>query len=200
MLDTGPTDLTTVGGMAVTRIALAGLAMLVLSACVGATTRAEFEEEIRRRGGGLTTDFVTESLDVVAVEVGASSWTELDVLALNAKPGNRTLATNVRREDRRDFVDTISVANGEITNVTPVQDAGDLPLDDLEIPLDSVALDQIEQLSDEALAVFGQEDGFVDAIGVVRAGDDVTIRIDVESARETATVVFSADGTLRGIE
>ena len=182
------------------RLLLIGVIVLVASGCIGATPRDEFEAEVRARGGGLSNTFLVESLDLIAVDVGGSSWEELDVLSLTAQPGNRTVVAAVRREDRRDFVDTVTVVDGEIRASTPLQDAGDLPLDDIEIPLSTVAIEDIEEISQAALEAFDDPGGFVEAITITRAGDVVTITVDVESDRQTATASFDADGTFRGIE
>lgn len=182
------------------RLLGAVLATVALAGCVGATPRDEFEAEVRARGGGLSNEFITGSLDVMAAEVGATSWTELEVLALSARPGNRSVTANVRNAVRPDFVDTIAVVDGEVASSTPIQDAGDLPLDEVVIPLGGLPLDRVEDLADEALAAFDQPGGYVEALGVVRTGSGVRIDIDVESDRETATVTFSSDGTLEAIE
>lgn len=185
------------------RLVTTGLAVVLLAGCIGATSRADFDEEIRGRGGGLSAAFVTDALDVVAAEVGATSWQELRVLSLRAQPGNRAVTVVVRRVDRPEFVDTVTVRDGELLASVPLQDADELPLDDLVIPLDSVALDRMAEIRAEALAVFadeyGDDDGFVESVTLTRAGSDVALSVDVESARRTATVVFTADGSLREI-
>lgn len=182
------------------RIALAGLAALVIAGCIGATPRDDFEAEVRARGGGLTDTFLTDALEVIAVDIGAAGWEDLQVLSMSASPGNRSVTAVVRDPSQLDFVDTISVREGEIVASTPMQDADDLPLDELVIQLGTVAIDDIERIRTEALTAFGQEDAFVSRITVVRLGTDVVVSVDVESDRRSATATFGAEGDLRGIE
>ncbi len=184
------------------RIVATSLLVVVLAGCIGATPREDFDAEVQARGGGLTAEFLTESLDVVATELGARSWTDLMVLSLRARPGDRSVTVVVRQPQREDFVDTISIRDGEIVAAVPLQDAGDLPLDDLAIDLADVALDRIAEIGAEALAAFGDEGAFVDRVEVTRGGTggDVVLSVDVESDRRTATVRFTADGELEGIE
>ena len=46
------------------------VAAIGLTGCIGATDRSDFDEEVRSRGGGVTVDWIAESMDIVAVSVG----------------------------------------------------------------------------------------------------------------------------------
>lgn len=178
------------------RLLAASIAAIALSACIGATPRADFDAEVRARGGGLTTGFVDASLTAVAGHVGSDDWRDLEVMFLTVTPGSRTITASVRDPGRPDFVDVIVVKDGDVLSTTPVQDAADLPLDDLVVLLGDVAIEPIDRVTSEALAAFDEADGYVTSLSVSRVAGEANIRVDVESARRTATVVFDAAGNL----
>lgn len=181
-------------------VAAIGLAVVALTGCIGTTSRDDFNEEVRARGGGLTSAFVEESLAAVAGEYDVADWRTLSALSLVIQPGGRLATATVRDPGRLDFVDTIVVRDAEVRTTTPLQDAGDLPLEAVSFPLGSVAIVPVEPLAASALEAFGEEDGYVESMTVSRIVDDVTIRVDLESARRTATATFDAGGTLVEID
>lgn len=174
----------------------ASIAAIALTACIGATPRADFDAEVRARGGGLTTGFVDASLTVVASQFGSGDWRDLEVMFLTISPGNRTVTASVRDPRRPDFVDVVAVKDGDVLSTTPVQDAADLPLDDLVVLLSDVAIEPIDRLTSDALAAFDEAEGYVKSLSVSRVAGEASVRVDVESARRTATVIFDAAGNL----
>lgn len=184
----------------IVRRLVAVAAVVALTGCIGATPRDEFDAEVRARGGGLSNSFVTDGLDALAAHAGAAAWQDLDVLFLTVTPGSRSLTASARNPARDDFVDTIVVRDGEVVSSTPVQDADELPLDEIVVPLGAVALDRVEDIVDRALEAFDDPTGFVERLTVSRAQGDVRIVVELESDRVTATATFDADGNLTGIE
>jgi hypothetical protein len=180
----------------VVRLVSAGIAVVALSACIGATPREDFDAEVQARGGGLTGGFVDTSLAAIASDFGATDWRELEVMFLSVMPGNRTVTAAVRDPRRSEFVDTLLVKDGEVLSTTPMQDADKLPLDDLVVLLGTVAIDPIEELTSAALDAFGEVDGFVERLTVSLVAGEPLIQVEVESARRTATVTFDATGDL----
>jgi hypothetical protein len=120
----------------------------------------------------------------------------IEFLTLTLDGTNRVLTVTARRGDRPDFVDSVVVREGEVVSVSPLQDADQLPLDEITIPLGSVPIDRLEELADEALDQFGEDDGFVSTINVALTNGAPTVTFSLESARRTGTAVFGADGTL----
>ncbi|MGI9645562.1 MAG: hypothetical protein ACR2O6_09670 [Ilumatobacteraceae bacterium] len=177
-----------------------GLALVALTGCIGATTRDDFDEEVRARGGGLTSTFVDDSLAAIAAEYDVADWRTLSALSLVIQPGDRLVTATVRDPARLDFVDTKVVVDAEVRSTTPLQDAGDLPLDAITFPLGSVAIVPVEPLATAALDAFGEEGGFVQSMAASLTAGEVTIRVDLESARRTATATFDAEGTLVGLD
>jgi hypothetical protein len=169
---------------------------VALTGCIGATDRSEFDAEVRARGGGLTTEWIDEALALVADEVGAPSAGELEVLTLTITTSSRAVSVQARRGDRPDFVDTVTVVEGEILAVQPMQDADELPLDDLALRVDELPLSDIEALGDRALAEFGEPEAFVDSIRVSIFGGEHRIVVDVESERRTGRIRFDVDGNV----
>lgn len=173
---------------------------IALSGCIGAVDRSEFDAEVRRRGGGVTTDWIIESFDSVAVSVAGTSASDLVLMSFNVNTANRTVTAVARRVDRPDFVDVVIVRQGDVVSTSPMQDADDLPLDDLTVPFTALPMDRIESLTDRALEEFGEVDGFASGILLQAdaAGHYVTVKL--ESARQTADALFALDGTFRELE
>lgn len=173
---------------------------IVLTGCIGAVDRSEFDAEVRARGGGVTTDWIAESFDLVAAEAGATSADQLSVLSVRVDPPIRSTTISARRADRPDFVDVVSVRDGEVVSVSPIQDADNLPLDDITFSLSSVPVEMFEALTDQAIVEFAETDGFVDAITISYDGFAPVIKLEMESARRTANAVFTLDGVFVEIE
>lgn len=167
---------------------------LVISGCIGATDRADFDAEVQARGGGVSTAWIGVAIDAVAAEVGAASASELMVISLDVDPTKRALVVVARRGDEPDFVDTVVVRDGEVVAATPMQDADQLPLDEVMIRVGDLPIDDLEALSDEALEEFGEPDGFVGSILMSLQSGVPTVRIAVESARRTGFVLFDQSG------
>ena len=168
----------------------------VTSGCIGAIDRADFDDEVRARGGGISSQWIDDSVEAAADRLGVVTTDEIELLTLTIDGTNRVVTVSARRGDRPDFVDSVVVSEGEVVAVTPIQDADQLPLDDLTIRLGDLPIDQLERLTDEAVDAFGADDGFVTGIRVALENGEPTLAIDLESSRRTGTAVFAADGTL----
>lgn len=164
------------------------------SGCVGAIDRADFDEEVRRRGGGISAAWVDESLTAAAEALSITSPDDLEFLTLTINGTSRSLTINARRGDRPDFIDSVTVREGEVVAVTPIQDADELPLAALLVDVDETPIDDVETLVDRALAEFDEPDSFVTVISVSLDGTDASTTVQLSSARRTGSVVFDAAG------
>lgn len=176
-------------GLAATLLAIAA------SGCIGATDRADFDAEVRARGGGLTSAWIAEALDLVAGEVSVTPTSELELVTLAINSTDRSVSAQARRGDQNNFVDVVIVKQGEVVAITPVQDADQLPLDDITFTLSQLPLENIETLGDTALREFGEADGFVSRINVSLRDGSPVITVSLVSARRTGKASFTADGT-----
>lgn len=175
--------------------ALAVAFALTASGCIGATDRADFEAEIRNRGGGVSVDWIDDALAVVAREVGTDP-ADLQILSMTIETTHQVMSVNARRGDRPDFVDMVTVSGGEVFSTNPVQNADELPLDDIAIDVTDLPIGDIEAMSDAALAEFGEEDGSVASLSVSIVNSQPDIRMQLESARRTGAARFDLDGRL----
>lgn len=166
-----------------------------VSSCVGAIDRADFDAEVRSRGGGVSSSWIDESLEAAATALGVADPDQLQVLTLSIDAQNRSLTVTARRGDRPEFVDTVAVRETEVIATTPIPDADDLPLDDLTTTLGDLPIDRIEELSDTALESF-DSDAFVTGVIVGTTDGDPTITVSIGSERQTGQVVFDAGGTV----
>lgn len=165
------------------------------SGCIGATDRADFDTEVRARGGGLTSAWIAEGLDLVASEMSVTPTSELQLVTLAINSTDRSLSAQARRGDQNNFVDVVVVKQGEVVAITPVQDADQLPLDDITFTLSQLPLANIETLGDTALREFGEADGFINRINVSLREGSPMITVSLASARRTGKASFTADGT-----
>ncbi len=177
-------------------LAAVALVPIVAAGCIGATDRADFDDEVRARGGGIASPWIDESLDAAAIALGLTDATDLEFLTLSINGSSRTVVVNGRRGDRPDFVDSVAVRQGDVVSVAPLQDADELSLDDITIPLADVPIDDIETLIDVALADFGETDASVATITISLAGGAPTITMRLQSARRTGTAEFDLAGEL----
>lgn len=176
-------------GLAATLLAFAA------SGCIGATDRADFDTEVRARGGGLTSAWITEGLDLVASEVNVTPTSDLELVTLAINSTDRSLSAQARRGDQNDFVDVVVVKQGDVVAITPIQDADQLPLDDITFTVDQLPLASIETLGDTALREFGEDDGFISRINVSLRDGSPLITVSLASTRQTGKATFTADGT-----
>jgi hypothetical protein len=158
--------------------------------------RPEFDAEVQRRGGGVTNGWILDGLSSVADEVGAGGVEGLSVMTMTITPTNRSLVVQARRGDRPDFVDTVTVIQGDVVAVTPVQDADELPLDEITIPLTDLPFDGWDELADRALAELGFEGGYVNHISLSVVQGEHRLGVFVDSPRETGRVTFDVEGRL----
>lgn len=172
------------------------IVVTVTSGCIGAIDRADFNDEVRRRGGGISSDWIDESIRMAAARLEVATPEDIELLTLTIDGTNRVLTVTARRGDRPEFVDSVVVRDGDVVSVSAVQDADQLPLDDLTMSLADLPLDRLETLADEAINEFDAADGSVSGIVVALADGAHTITFTLESSRRTGTAVFDVDGIL----
>jgi hypothetical protein len=167
-----------------------------VTGCVGATDRADFEAEIQRRGGGVTSELAAEPLDRLRDELGVE---DPELLALSIAPLTRTVVLQARDPRQRRNVDRYVSRGGGLGDPEPVQVGASDDLDARTFrPSELPALGDLERLADEAIDALGFEDSYVDAIDVgVRNGAPV-LAVQVSSPRSVGTAVFDGAGTLLG--
>jgi hypothetical protein len=178
------------------RTGIAALLVTLLTGCIGAMDRPEFDAEVQRRGGGIADEWILDGLTAVADEVDAGSIDELSVITMTITPTNRSLVVQARRGDRPDFVDTVTVIQGDVVGVSPVQDADELPLDEIMIPVTELPIDGWDELGDRALAELGFDGGYVDHISLSVVQGEHRLNVYVDSPRETGWVTFDREGRL----
>jgi len=178
------------------QVLLLGVIGVVASGCIGAVDRSDFDAEVAARGGGVADVWIDEALTAVAEEVGATSVGALRVLTLTIVPANRTLVAQARRVDNPSFVDTIAVAQGDVVGVTPLQNADDLPLESITVPVSSIAGGRWGELGDAALSEFGHPDSHVTRISMSVFSGEHRIDVAVESPRNTGSVTFDLAGNV----
>jgi hypothetical protein len=165
-------------------------AALLLTAC-GAIPKSELEEEAHARGGGLGETLPLEALDAVEEELGEEpqftgmyiDWENVSVTVL--VPG------------RDDELDQYSYhASRGLADPTPV--TGVAPADELRPTLmtrDDLALEDLDEIIDDAVERADLEGGYADNVSINRLGSDRTdITVTVTSPRRSATVVYRGNG------
>ena len=169
---------------------------LAASGCIGATDRRDFEAEIERRGGGVTSELVADPLDRLRAEIGVN---DPELLSLTVSPLTRTVVMEVRDPTRRRNVDRYVSRGGRLDDPEPVRISASDDLDARTFrPSDLPALDDLEGVADRAIEALEFGDAHVDSINVgVRNGAPV-LSVHVSSPRSVGTAVFDGDGALLG--
>jgi hypothetical protein len=194
------------GGRRGRRAALAAAVAVVASgaACVGATDRSDFEAEIESRGGGFSEDVVAEAVDAIAEEVGTDDF---EITRLVVSPLTPVVAAQVRDPRAPDQLDDYTFRGDELVDVQPVRLSAGTDLDSEALPIDTFALERLDEVVDVALEEFGAADGYATSVQLSVTplsgidGDPVAqVVVAVESSRAAATVRFTADGELVGID
>lgn len=176
--------------------ALAVAASLGVSGCVGATDRADFEAEIERRGGGVTSELAAQPLDRLR---DALDVDDPELLLLSISPLTRTVVLEVRDPVQRRNVDRYVSRGGGLDDPEPVQVSASDNLDARTFrPSELPALGDLEGLADEAIAALGFQDAHVDAISVGLRNGDPVLSVHVTSPRSVGTAVFDGAGNLLG--
>lgn len=162
-----------------------------LSGCIGAVDRMDFDNQMRERGGGMTSDLVRNGFDSLAERYGvdAVSVTSVDISPIE------TLGVTVRDPGKPSQLDRFSFDGVILGEPSPVQVSVTENLDARSFTLDQVpALANVEKLVDDALASSGIDEGEVTGISVSRT-EAIHASVMVESSRSRVLVVFDPDGT-----
>ncbi|MDV6274260.1 hypothetical protein R3Q06_12170 [Rhodococcus erythropolis] len=172
-------------------IAALALTVTSLSGCIGAVDRMDFEDQMRERGGGMTSDLVRNGFDSLAERYGvdAMSVTSVDISPIE------TLGVTVRDPGKPSQLDRFSFDGVILGEPSPVQVSVTENLDARSFTLDQVpTLANVEKLVDDALASSGIDEGEVTGISVSRT-EAIHASVMVESSRSRVLVVFDPDGT-----
>lgn len=167
---------------------------LALAGCVGATERGDFEAEVQRRGGGVTTALVAGPLDRLRHALGVDDPQLLSLLAI---PGDRIVVIEARDPDQPRHVDRYRSANGGLGSPEPVQVSARDDLDGRSFRVsDLPVLDDLESVADAAIAALGFAGSYVTSISTERHAGQRVLVVQVSSPRAEGTVTFSSTGDL----
>jgi hypothetical protein len=170
----------------------ATVAALLLSACIGANSRAEFEAIVQERGGGVSAAALEIMFDDLRVRTGAD---DPAIRLGRVNFGSNTAVFEVRNPARPDELDTYTYRNEQLVDISPVRLTSGDDLDIQTTTLSALSLD-VESLTDRALAEFDSTGGYATGLSIIGLLQPVTIQVDVESPRASGTAVFDAAGEL----
>ena len=187
------------------RAALGAVALVVTCAgCVGATDREDFETEVESRGGGFSQEIVADAVEGIADEVGTDDF---EITQLVVSPLTPVVSAQVRDPRAPDQLDDYVFRGDELVDVTPVRLTDGTDLDSEALPIATFAIDRLDEVVDIALDEFGATDGYATSVQLsVSPRSDVPgpplaqVVVSVESPRAAATVRFTADGELVGVD
>lgn len=165
---------------------------LVCTSCIGATDRSDFQEEVRERGGGVSTVLVTVALDAVRSQRPAGV---LLLRRVQVNPVESSVVATVQDPNDPGVVDRYGVRNGKVVSVEPVRlsvrdDAG-------SFPYSSVPLDRIEEFADGALAAFQQPDAWIESFSIEldeQSESGLRLVFNVGTPRSFGHVIVDAAG------
>lgn len=191
------------GGRPARRASIGALALaLACAGCVGATDRDDFEAEIESRGGGFSEDIVADAVAAIAAELGTDDF---EITHLTVSPLTPITSAQVRHPRAPDQLDDYTFRGDELVDVRPVRVSAGTDIDAEALPIGTFALDRLDEVVDVALEEFGATDGYATSVRLLVApapdgGPVGAVVVDVESPRAAATVRFTADGELVGLD
>ncbi|NUP25603.1 MAG: hypothetical protein HOQ44_02740 [Nocardia sp.] len=190
------------------------------SGCFGAVDRAEFEDRIRSRGGGLASSLPQAAIAALAQRIGAPD-PDVNVMLLTAPNSTQfrlvvnnqpTQVTNflaggdftaheptvrfrVRPPGPARLLDDYSFTLGDLSAPRPVRVSSFDDLDGENFAISEVpGLSRLEDIVDTARTRSEIPDGQVTAVLVSRFGRDIRIVANVASARSEAVAEFDRTG------
>lgn len=197
------------------------LVVVAVSGCVGAVDRADFEQRMRARGGGLVGALPRDAIAALRSRLGDNDI-DANVLLLTAPDseqfrlvlddqptqvsrfladrddlGSRepTLRIRVRHPEGSRQLDDYSYALGALSAPRPVRVSAFDDLDGEDFPITDVpGLSRLEAVVDIALARSGLADGTVSVIVVSRFGRDIRMVANVVSPRSEMIAEFDRTG------
>ncbi|MEV0767314.1 hypothetical protein [Nocardia salmonicida] len=191
------------------------------SACVGAVDRADFEDQLRSRGGGLVSALPQDAIAALTQRTGV---TDVEANLIILTPPNSTqfrltlddqpaqitrfmaddavlaaraptVRLRVRPPDRSRQLDDYSFTLGELSAPRPVRVSAFDDLDGEDFTVSEVpGLSRVEEIVDTALARSELPDGQVTVIVVSRFGREIRIVANVLSPRSELVVEFDRTG------
>ncbi len=177
------------------RILFLVVAAALVAAC-GGTGRAEFDEEIQARGGGLGSALALESIAALQEELGD----DLAFRSFTMTAGQVTIEVLV--PGSTDEVDSYRYGTsglyggGGLSGPSPVPGVGDTAsLRRMLFRTQRIAWDDLDRIVDDALAAADLARGYAQTVRVDRTGPRPEIVVNVTSPRQSVPVRFRADGT-----
>lgn len=162
----------------------------VLSGCVGAQSRAEFETLVQERGGGAS----ATTIDTILTDLTDRVGDDAQVRTGRINFGAGTAVFEIRTSARPDELDSYRYRNESFAGADPVRLSSDDDLDSETTPLSAFDLASIETIADRALVEFDSSGGYVTGVSLIGVTEPPLMRVDVESPRSSGTAVFGADG------
>ncbi|MFF0612676.1 hypothetical protein ACFYUD_28830 [Nocardia tengchongensis] len=190
------------------------------SGCIGAVDRADFEDQIRTRGGGLVTALPQAAIAALTQRIGAAD-PDVNVIlltapnstdfrfVLNNQPAQvtrffadrdftarePTVRLRVRPPGQPRVLDDYSFTLGDLSAPRPARVSAADDLDGENFTISEVpGLSRIEDIVDTARTRAEIPDGQVTAIIVTRFGRDIRIVANVVSARSEVVAEFDRTG------
>lgn len=167
----------------------------VLLASCGGISRAELDEEVRSRGGGLGSTLALESIAALEEELGD----DLALRSFTMTNGQVTIDVLVPGTD--DQVDTYRYGTsglyggGGLSEPTPVAGIGGAAaLRPRLFRPERIAFEDLDQVVDDAIEAADLQDGYAQALRVDRTGERPVITVNLTSPRESVPVRYRADG------
>lgn len=185
--------------------AASSIALLALlsAGCVGETSRQDFIDEVRSRGGGVDLDVVGASLDTLTDELGGDP----EILGLTYTPLTTGVSLRARNTGTEDEVDSWSFVGGGVRARTPVPTDTVRDLAAHAFPASAVDLDVIGAAVADSRERAGIDGGWVEEVAIaVEVDSEVPDRrrpvltVTVEDDRAMAEIRFDLEGRFLGQE
>ena len=185
------------GGRSRSAALVAVLGVAVLGGCIGSISDEDFDRKVQERGGGLSEDLTQEAVAALRDELHGDS---VELTLISVMPSRVVMEVRVpgTAEDLDQYSYGTSGAHGGVGLDGPEPIPHQESLEGELFRADQVALDDIDEMVDTALAEADLAGGYAEGVSISRpgTGSDLGITVAVKNERRTLYAKFAADGTL----
>jgi hypothetical protein len=189
------------------RARLGALALVVMATgCIGSTSRGSFEDEVHRRGGGLSQGLVLDAVDAVA-KAQRSGGAQVRLVSVTVQPARVAIQAQVPRTtddvDSYTFGSSGMYGGDGLDSPQPVhRSSTDQPLESATFTVADAGVRRLDRMVDRALDSANLPGGYATGATISRTvpGQPPQTVVTVTNKRRTVAVTLSPDAAVTGVQ
>jgi len=189
------------------RAGLGALAIVaVATGCIGSTTRASFDDEVHRRGGGLSQDLVHDAVAAVGRAQHAGPADQVRLVSVTVQPARVAVDAQVPRTtddvDAYTFGSSGMYGGKGLGGPQPVhRSSTDQPLESSTFDVTDAGVGRFDRMVDRAIDAAHLPGGYATGATISRplAGQPPQTVVTVTNRRRTTTVSLTPSAQVTGV-